>query len=521
MFIVLACKDNQHQYKLSQVFRYNQYSNISSLDPAFARNQANVWAVNQLFDGLVALNDDLKAVPNIAKKWTISNQNTTYEFTLRNDVYFHKSELFGKDSTRLVNAYDFEYSFGRLTDAKVASPGKWVMQNVKNYQAINDSVFRINLKKSFPPFLGLLSMEYCSVVPKEVVQEYGSDFRSHPIGTGPFQFKLWVENTKLVFRKNPLFFEKDKKGNPLPYLEAVAVSFYSDKQTEFLQFIQGNLDVLNDLHTSYKDELLSPLGNLLPKYKSNILLDKTPYLITEYIAFFMEKNTTENHPYLREAISLGFDRAKMIKYLRNNIGQPATGFIPKGLPSYLDTNKNFYNPKKAKQLIDRYKKETGIANPVVKIATSSNYVDLFEFIQRELQGIGVEVKLEVLPAPSLRQLKANGKLPVFRSGWIADYPDGENFMSLFYSKNFSPHGPNYSHFKNETFDKLYEQSLSITDKQKRVKIYKQMDSIIVAKIPIVPLFYDEIVRFKHSNVKGLTTNATNLLNLKEVYKTEN
>ncbi len=107
--------------------------------------------------------------------------------------------MFGEDSTRTVIASDFEYSFSRLLDPKVSSPGKWLLDFVDKFEAKNDSTFVIQLKQSFPPFLSLLSMKYCSVVPFEAVSYFGDTFRANPIGTGPFQFKLWVENTKLVF----------------------------------------------------------------------------------------------------------------------------------------------------------------------------------------------------------------------------------------------------------------------------------------------------------------------------------
>ena len=216
-----------------KVFRYNEHSNISSLDPAFAKTLANTWVVNQLFNSLVQLDDSLHIQPDVAKSWNISNEGKTYTFTLRNDVYFHRHILFGKDSTRAVVAQDFTYSFNRLKDPKVASPGGWILQNVANYKAIGDSVFQINLKKAFPPFLGLLAMKYCSVVPKEAVDYFGDKFREHPIGTGPFKFKLWIENTKLVFLKNTEYHEVDSQGYKLPYLDAVAITFLPDKQSEF------------------------------------------------------------------------------------------------------------------------------------------------------------------------------------------------------------------------------------------------------------------------------------------------
>nr|WP_253269501.1 ABC transporter substrate-binding protein [Tenacibaculum mesophilum] len=521
LLFLFSCTKKKSKYTNNQVFRYNEHSNITSLDPAFAKDQRNIWGVNQLYNGLVELDDSLQVQPSIAKNWTVSEDGKTYQFELRNDVLFHKHELFGKDSTRNVIAQDFEYSFNRLLDKNVASPGGWVLQNVEKFKAENDSVFTINLKQPFPPFLGLLAMKYCSVVPKEAIDYFGNEFRANPIGTGPFQFKLWVENTKLVLRKNPFYFEKDENGKQLPYLESVAVTFLSDKQSEFLQFIQGNIDFMKSLDASYKDDILNTDGTLKEKYASTINMQTGAYLNTEYLGIYLDGE--EKHPtkskLIRQAINYGFDREKMIKFLRNGIGSPATsGFIPKGLPSFNNQQGYSYKPEEARKLVAQYKEETGNENPQIAITTNSNYLDLCEFIQRELQKIGIATKVDVIPPSTLRQGKANGKLPIFRASWIADYPDAENYVSLFYSKNFTPNGPNYTHFKNDFFDSLYEQSIKEVDVKKRYKLYQKMDSIIIAEAPIVPLYYDEVIRFTQKNVTGLGINPIDLLNLKRVQK---
>jgi peptide/nickel transport system substrate-binding protein len=274
VLMVASCQKGTSNFNDSQVFRYNEHSNITSLDPAFAKDQRNIWAVNQLYNGLVQLDDSLQVKPSIAKNWDISEDGEVYTFSLRDDVYFHRHGLFGIDSTRLVTALDFEYSFHRLLDKNVASPGAWVLQNVKNFSAISDTVFKIELKQAFPPFLGLLAMKYCSVVSREAIEYFDDEYRSNPIGTGPFQFKLWVENTKLVLRKNPTYFEKDSEGNQLPHLEAVAITFLPDKQSEFLQFIQGNLDFMKSLDASYKDDIISVDGTLQPKYNHFIKMQR-------------------------------------------------------------------------------------------------------------------------------------------------------------------------------------------------------------------------------------------------------
>ena len=299
------------------MFRYNEHRNISSLDPAFARNPQNIWPVNQLFNGLVQLDDSLRIQGDIARKWTISDDGIRYDFYLKKEVYFHPSPYF-KDTTRIVVAQDFVYSFDRLKDPKVASPGGWVLQQVSSYKALNDSVFSIELKQPFSSFLGVLSMKYCAVVPHEVVDGLGNDFGKKPIGTGPFLFKTWKENLKLVLRKNNRYFEKDASGKSLPYLEAVAITFLEDKQSEFMAFVQGNIDFLNSLDPSYKDELLTTEGKLQPRYENRFRLLIGPYLNTEYIGLFVYKNASKfASKKLRQAINMAIDRKQMVKYLKH------------------------------------------------------------------------------------------------------------------------------------------------------------------------------------------------------------
>jgi peptide/nickel transport system substrate-binding protein len=522
IIITLAFSCNKKEAKIDDtvVFRYNEHKNIGSLDPAFSKDIADIWATNQLFNGLVQMDENLNVHPCIAKHWSISEDALTYSFSLRNDVFFHKHELFGKNSTRSVTAPDFEYSLNRLLDKQVASPGSWVLGKVESFKAINDTLFQIQLKQPFPAFLGLLTMKYCSVVPKEIVEHYGSDFRSHPIGTGPFKFKRWEENIKLVFRKNENYFETDEKGNKLPYLEAISITFLPDKQSEFLQFAQGNIDFVSGLDASYKDEILTADGQLRNLYSKDVNMIRGPYLNTEYLAFYMDSKLPEiQSELIRKAVNYGFDRKKMMIYLRNGVGIPAHGgFIPKGMPGYNESIGFTFQPEKAKQLIAQFKKETENKTPEISITTTGNYLSFCEYIQRELQKIGLLVNVDVIPAATLKDAKANGKLDIFRASWVADYPDAENYLSLYYSKNFAPNGPNYTHFKSNLFDSWYEKAFTETNTISREQLYTKMDSLVMQEAPVVPLFYDEVVRFTRKNVIGLGINPINLLELKQVKK---
>jgi oligopeptide transport system substrate-binding protein len=518
------------------VFRYNESAGITSLDPAFAKDQACIWVDNQIYNGLVQLDDNLSVIPCIAKSWDISANGKIYTFHLRNDVYFHDDELFKNGKGRKVMASDFVYSFNRIIDSKVASPGAWVFNNLEdsksdslfNFKAVNDSTLLIRLKNSFPPFIGLLSMQYCSVVPKEIVEYYGKEFRKHPVGTGPFYFKMWKEGVKLVLLKNENYFESDNKHLRLPYLDAINVTFNADRQSTFLEFLKGNIDFMNSIDPSYKDELLTRNGHLNSKYKDKFNILTQPYLNTEYLGFLVDslsplfRSSPVRFKAVRQAINYGIDRKKMIKYLRNNIGTPGIyGMIPPGMPSFdsMDMKGYNFNPTFAKKLLADAGFPNGEGLGEITLSTDKNYLDLCEFIQQQLGELGLKIKVDVNPSATLRSMIAKSEVTFFRASWIADYPDAENYLSLFYSRNFCPKGPDYTHFSSSTFDSLYVQSQQITIDSLRFSYYRKMCALVNEQSPVIVLYYDQVLRFCQKNISGMTCNPMNLLNLKRVRKT--
>ncbi len=517
------------------VFRYNEAAGIASLDPIFASKVENIWAVNQLYNGLIQMDDELQIQPCIAKSWDISEDGLTYSFHLRTDVYFHDDEVFEGGKGRKVVASDFVHSLFRILNPDESSPGLWIFNNIdrtagKGFEALNDSTLEIHLLHPFPPFLGLLTMQYCSVVPFEATEKYGRDFRSHPVGTGPFKFKIWKEGAKLVFIKNDNYFEKDDDGNSLPYLDAVTVSFLSEKQVVFLEFSKGTLDMVSGLDQMPKDEVLLHTGALNPLYKGKFRLETLPYLKTDYLGILVDPNSdlVKNSPLklkaVRQAINYGIDRQQMITYLRNNIGAPAnSGIVPRGMPSF-DAKKvkgYTYNPDRATALLNAAGFNGNNELPEITITTSKNYREMCEFMQHQLGEIGIKIKIDVQQAINLSELIATARVNLFRKNWLADYPDAENFLALFYSRNFSPVGPNYTHFSSEEYDELYEKAQLEVNDTIRFKYYQQMDQIIIEEAPIVPLYYDDVIRLVHNNISGLSTNPMNLLTLKRVKKENN
>jgi peptide/nickel transport system substrate-binding protein len=533
MLLLAGCGGSTKEKDPRTVFSYNEVGDVTSLDPAAATNFENIWAVNQLFNGLVQMSDSLVVRPSIAKSWTISEDGLVYTFRLRNDVYFQDHDVFPNSRGRKVVAKDFVYSFNRLYDASL-SGATTLIENVdkanrsteNGFSAPDDSTFVIYLKEPFSPFLGILTMKFFSVVPKEAVDHYKKEFRRNPVGTGPFKMKYWDEGNHLAMHKNPNYFEYEG-NNRLPYLDAVSVSFIKEKETAFMQFLKGELDMLSGIDAFNPSEVLDADGKLKAFYKNKCRLQTQPYIKTDYIGILIDESIpmVKESPLrikaIRKAINYAFDREKLVKHFHNNLGVPATaGFIPAGFPSYNPARvKGYhYNPDKVNLLLQEAGYPGGKGLPEITVSTTASYIEIVEFLQGQLAENNIKMKIDVVNASVLTSGVSKGNFSMFKKSWIADYVDEENFMSLFYSKNFAPEGFNYTHYKNPDFDKLFEKARRETNDSARTELYRQMDQMVIDDAPVIPLYYDQVVRLVKPNIDNLTTNPMNLLNLKAVKK---
>jgi len=522
LFIISGCKD---QTDSPTVFHYNEFTGIASLDPAFAKNQSTMWPAHQLFNTLVEVDSQLHIVPSLAKSWEVSADRLVYTFHLRDDVFFHDDPAFENGKGRKLNASDVVFSFSRLIDKKLASPGAWIfnrkVDSLQPFIAVNDSIFQLKLLRPYNPVLGILSMQYCSIVAPEAVKKYGPDFRRHPVGTGPFTFVAWEEGQALVLGRNDHYFETDAQGKRLPYLNGIKITFFDSKATEFLLFRQKKLDFINDIDPSFKDELLTKQGELRKEWQGKVELQITPYLNVEYLGILIDSNSAlvKTSPLrmkkIRQAINYGFDRRKMMLYLRNSLSAPAeSGFVPLGLPSF-DPEKvkgYTYDPAKSRQLLTEAGFPNGKNLPVIRLLTIAIYSDMADFIAKQLSEIGIPVQVETVQKALLLEMTSNSRALFFRASWIADYPDAENYLSVFYSKNPSP--PNYTRYKNPQFDALFEKALQEENDSIRYSLYQQADQLAINDAPVVPLWYDKAIHLVQPNVNGFYANSLNLLELR-------
>ncbi|WP_118949597.1 ABC transporter substrate-binding protein [Taibaiella helva] len=526
---LLSC--SKHEAGKKMIFRYNQISGMETLDPAFAKSLAIMWGTHFLYNTLLEVDSGLNTVPSLATHWTLSPDGLDYTFHLRRDVYFHDNDAFPGGRGRRMTAADVVYSFNRLVDPATASAGAWIFNGrvrAQNpFEAPDDTTVLIHLREPFRPLPQILTMQYCSVVPHEVVAKWGKDFRNHPCGTGPFQFRYWDEGNMLVLHRNLHYWERDEAGARLPYLDAVQVSFNDTRAMEFLLFNQKKIDFINGIDGSMKDMVLTRKGTLRPEFAGRIRLEKQPYLYTEYLAFVIDSTNpaVKNNPVklkkIRQAINYAIDREKIVTYFRNGVGVPATrGFVPLAMPGlgYAAFEGYRYDPAKALALLSEAGFPNGEGLPVITLTVPDVYVDICNFVASQLGEVGIRTQVQVMLMGLLRQMMTRSQLPFFKAGWVADYPDAETFLACFYSEFPAP--PNYTRFRNPTFDRWYRQSLQAASDTQRYALYARMDSLVGSEAPVVPLYYDEMLHFTQKNITGLQSNALNIIDLRRVKKTD-
>lgn len=548
LFVVfLSCSKKETSDK---IFYYNESQGIENLDPVMASNYQSIWPLQQSLEGLMDFTQAMNLETNLAKSYSISEDALTYTFILHNNIYFHDDECFPNGKGRLIKADDFKYCFERLCDPRTKTRGSWLFRDkvkgateyinsinspkandvkeITGIQSPNDTTLIITLEKPFAPFLSILTMCYAFVYPKEAVEFYKEKFGYHPVGTGPFKFSHWEFDRELAFIKNENYWlktqlveKKNKAGYPFVYLDGFKVTFTRSAETEFLDFQSGKLDYYSPT-PEVLTQLLDENGKLKPEY--NFELARQPWFNTVYLAVQLDNkmpggkdNPLSENKKLRQAVNYAIDRKKLIQYVLKFKGIAGeNGPIPIGMPGYSEDVKGYsFDKQKAIQLLA----EAGYPNGkglTLKLTVSNEETQklIGEAVQSQLKDVGIDCQLDFMQGSTLRSSQVGGELAFWRANWGADYFDPENFMALFYSKNETPNGPNYTHYSNPKADSLYEQGMKETDFAKRKKIYNEMERIVLDDSPWIILLYNEIVYLKQKRVSDMYIDGLNTLVLK-------
>ena len=535
------------------VYRINELENIRSLDPVGINDVVSHHVAHQIYDLLVDLDTSLNLIPQLATRWEITEDGLLYTFHLKKGPKFQDNACFPDGKGREFNANDVKFSFDRVCDPRTGTLGFDYYKNhvegakeyfdevsaarkenrepkingVSGYIVKDDSTFQIKLKKPFGPFIYYLTLAYAYVVPKEAVSKYGKDFFQNPVGTGPFIFVDWKPDLELNLKKNQNYWEKDKSGNQIPYLDGVKFKFLKEVSQQFLEFRNGNLDESYRLPNESFKEIVTPEKTLKPEFEK-FKLQKVPSLAIQFYGFLTTGKIFNNEK-VRQAFNYAIDRNKILKFVLNGQGYMGAiyGIVPPSMPNYdVKSIKGYdFDLDKAKKLMEEagYPGGKGFPDAVLQINSGGDRnIQLAESIQSMLKEIGVNMKLNIIQfAQHLDNIDA-GRADFYRLGWIGDYPEPENFLNLFYGKNV-PKDPtaispiNSTRYQNPEYDALFEKAIATTDQAARYDLYRQAEQIAISQAPMMFIYYDEDYRMLQSYVNGYALDAMHRVNFRYLW----
>jgi oligopeptide transport system substrate-binding protein len=535
IFAILAATDAFAVLPTSEALRYfGSTERIRGFDPVEAGDTASAAAVSKLYEGLLEyeyLVRPYEVRPLLAESMPeVSEDGLTYTFKIKKGVRFHDNKCFPDGKGRELTAEDFVYSWKRLADVRNKPKGWWIFEGrivgldefhkksieghvdydepIEGLQAPDRYTLQIKLTKPYPQLLWILTMDYTFAVPREAVEYYGAEFLNNPVGTGPFLIKSWRRNYRIEYVRNPNYHgdtyptrgepEDEERGllqdagKPLPLMDSVVEYVIADDSTAWLMFLAGQL-ASSGISRSNFDAVITRQRELTPELQARgIRFYQVPRMFTMYIGFNMTDPVVGANKKLRQALAHAVDIDKWIEFYNNRM-IPATGPIPPGVAGY-DPKKPRpypYDVERAKQLLaeagypDGRDPKTGrrlqltLESGAAADTEARQAIDLLASFFAE---IGVELRPSYNNWPEFLKKLERKQAQMFQLGWIIDYPDAENFLLLFYSKNASP-GPNHANYDNLEFDRLYETVRTMQDSPERTELYKKMGSIVVEDCP--------------------------------------
>jgi peptide/nickel transport system substrate-binding protein len=526
-----SLRDAQGGKKYGGTFRMNETGDLRALDPVLINDATSRHIGENVYDQLLEFNDKLELKPALAKSYTVSEDGLTYTFHLRSDVYFHDDPCFAGGKGRKFTASDAVYCWTRAVDPKtntLAYPYFQIIKGAKEYfesrgsvgtvsglAAPDDTTFVVTLTTPFSPFIQYVAVSNAFIYPKEVVEKYGKDFAHHGVGTGPFRFVEYKEGRYCILVRNEKYWDKDEHGNALPFLDTLIFSFMQENKAEFLAFKSGQLDRQYRIPNEFFEQVCDENKNLKGEY-TKFQLFRVPAIGTQFYGFNCEKPGVSN-VHLRRAIAFAIDRKKIIKYvLKNQAYLPGEhGLVPPSMPGYpFESVKGFvFDPDSARAELEIAKKELGTI-PEITLQLNKGggrNSDVAQAVQAQLkENLGLDIKLSTVEWAQHTANIDEGKVSFFRLGWIADYPDPQNFLNLLYGKNIPKSGPRsikQTRYRNSEFDKLYEAAIREIDHAKAMELWAQADQLSIRDAAQVIIFYDEDYHLLQPWVRDYPVNA--------------
>ncbi|MEC9475871.1 MAG: ABC transporter substrate-binding protein [Planctomycetota bacterium] len=489
------------------IFRVPLMTNPPDLDPILVSDTTSDGVASKIFNTLLDYDPQLQLEPCLATAMPeISADGTQYNFTIREGVRFSNG--------REITATDFKYSLQRLASVRskrsnLIEPIRGASEAIESarsssvdapeisgIEVLGERQLQITLEKPHAPFIYHLAMVNTAVVPRELVEEHGHSFSRNPTGTGPFILEEWREGTSLSLRANPDYFEGS------PKLAAIHYRVIPEPLAQLEEYKAGNFEVLAVTQGVY------------PKWSNSNRANEVlswPSLVVQYYGFNLEK---EGSPYagdsasarkLREAVNLSVDRKFLGEVLLEGRFFPANGILPPGILGHNSERPAFtLDRERAGQLLAEagYPNGEGLPSVDLWFNTQGDNAKIAQAVQEDLKKVGIPIGLKMLDWGAFIEATDSGEPPFFRLGWVADYPDPENFLAfLFHSKNKGPNG-NVSFYGHPQVDSLIDQSYAVTDMDERIRLLRQAESKIVADSPWLFLLFGRETILKKPYVKN-------------------
>ena len=526
LLIISSCAKKQDANE--KVLNLVSITEIKGYDPIMANDLYSGREISKIYEGLLNyhwLKIPYELQPNLAEAMPVASADgLTYTFKIVKGVKFQDDAAFPGGKGREVEAADFVYSIKRLADSKNQAEGWWVLdgklkglnewrdknaklpatnydEEVEGLKAVDKYTLQFKLVKRFPQFLYALAMPYTYVVAKEVVAKYNKEFINHPVGTGPFFLPKFDQGKKITYFKSPTFRDKfyptdsspelkdllTDAGKKLPLVDKIVVNVIIESQPGWLKFNKGEIDTYSipkdNFATAVKDNKLS--ADLVAK---GLELKITPMLDLTYTAFNYDNKLFANTK-LRKAMYMAFDEGKSNELFYNNTAFPAQGVIPPGIAGNVKDYKNPFkgpNVEGAKKMLAEagYPNGKGLPEITYDIADSTTSRQMAEFFQKQMEQIGIKIKIQASPWPEFLAKQKKRSLQMFGAAWGADYPDAENFLQLLYGPNASP-GANSSNYNNPQFNKDFEAAVSMPDSPERTARYEKLNKFLAEEAVIM------------------------------------
>lgn len=525
-------------------FRFMSPEKVSSLLPIQSVDIYTQRITSQLFEPLLKLDPSGKnVIPSLAESYTVSEDAKTFTFKIRKGVYFHDDECFGGEGRELT-AEDVKFTLDMACSGLPENEVSWLLvdriKGAKTFNEATKTAFKaggvsgitvpdnqtlvITLTEPFASFDKVLTYSGFGVFPKEAYDEYGKTLKIHPVGTGAFMLKEMTAQ-KIELQRNPRYWRKDEFGNQLPFLGSIVMTYATDKRSELMAFRKQQIDLVLEIPA---DDVENVLGSLQEAQAGKTVKHKVDSKQSLSITFFGLSHT---HPAfkdvrVRRAFNMAVDREALVNTSLKGEGYPVTnGIIPNSEIYPASRVEGFhFDAAKAQSLMAEAGYAGGAGFPQLTIYVNgkkdSNRHRLAKgFAEQMKTNLNVDIKVKLCSIEERNQAVSSGKAAIWVSGWIADYPDAENFLSLFYGGNIKANSKFVNPFKyrNPVFDKTYLAATRELDPVKRLDLMVKCDQLVIDDAVVIPMITDDFITMINSRVRDFETNPLEILDFSAIF----